>query len=107
VAHHAAQFIPRERLATSGRFGKELRPPSRRPCLGGLSSAEGSVALAMVADMWEADTQQCAVAYVIFSLVGGLVLGPIVGGLVEAYLSWRWCIWIQLIFGGALLCTIS
>ena len=55
----------------------------------------------MVADMWEADTQQYAVAYVVFSSVGGLVLGPIVGGFVEAYLSWCWCIWIQLIFGGA------
>lgn len=107
MAHHGAQFIPRERLATSRRFSEEFRPPSRRPCLGGLSSAEDSVALAMVADMWEADTQQCAVAYVIFSSVGGSVLGPIVGGFVEAYLSWRWCIWIQLIFGVALLCTIS
>lgn len=52
--------------------------------------------------MWDADTQQYAVAYVVFSSVFGSVLGPIVGGFVEQYVpSWRWTIWIQLIFGGA------
>jgi MFS family permease len=68
--------------------------------LGGLSSAGGSVTLGMIADMWESDTQQYAVAYVVFSSVGGSVLGPIVGGFVEQWLEWRWNIWIQLIFGG-------
>jgi len=68
--------------------------------LGGISSAGGSVTLGMIADMWEADNQQYAVAYVVFSSVGGSVLGPVVGGFVEAYLPWRWNIWIQLIFGG-------
>ncbi|KAM0721432.1 hypothetical protein Q7P37_002356 [Cladosporium fusiforme] len=68
--------------------------------LGGLSTAGGSVTLGMIADMWEAETQQYAVAYVVFSSVFGSVLGPIVGGFCEQYLEWRWCIWIQLIFGG-------
>lgn len=57
--------------------------------LGGLSSAGGSVTLGMIADMWEADNQQYAVAYVVFSSVGGSVLGPIVGGFTEQYLDWR------------------
>jgi MFS family permease len=39
-------------------------------------------------------------AFVVFSSVGGSVLGPIVGGFVEEFLAWRWNIWIQLIFGG-------
>jgi len=68
--------------------------------LGGLSSAGGSVTLGMIADMWESDNQQYAVAYVVFSSVGGSVLGPIIGGFVQTYLNWRWCMWIQLIFGG-------
>ncbi|KAF4630986.1 hypothetical protein G7Y89_g7146 [Cudoniella acicularis] len=68
--------------------------------LGGLSSAGGSVTLGMIADMWEADDQQYAVAFIVFSSVGGSILGPIVGGFSEAFLSWRWSIWIQLIFGG-------
>ncbi|MCJ1452616.1 hypothetical protein MMC28_002959 [Mycoblastus sanguinarius] len=69
--------------------------------LGGLSSAGGSVTLGMIADMWEADNQQYAVAFVVFSSVGGSVLGPVVGGFTEAFLKWQWSIWIQLIFGGA------
>ncbi|XHG02151.1 hypothetical protein AWENTII_005511 [Aspergillus wentii] len=68
--------------------------------LGGLSSAGGSVTLGMIADLWEADDQQYAVACVVFSSVGGSVLGPVIGGFVEEYLPWRWNIWIQLIFGG-------
>ena len=68
--------------------------------LGGLSSAGGSVTLGMIADMFEPEKQQYAVAYVVFSSVGGSVLGPLVGGFVEAKLAWRWNIWIQLIFGG-------
>lgn len=68
--------------------------------LGGLSSAGGSVTLGMIADMWESDNQQYAVAFVVFSSVGGSILGPIVGGFSQAFLSWRWSIWIQLIFGG-------
>lgn len=67
--------------------------------LGGLSSAGGSVTLGMVADMWEADDQQYAVAFIVFSSVGGSVLGPIFGGFIQQYLSWQWNFWVQLIFG--------
>ncbi|KAL8804983.1 MAG: hypothetical protein Q9223_005486 [Gallowayella weberi] len=69
--------------------------------LGGLSTAGGSVTLGMVADMWEPNDQQYAVAFVVFSSVGGSIFGPIVGGFSEKYLHWTWSIWIQLIFGGA------
>lgn len=67
--------------------------------LGGLSSAGGSVTLGMVADMWHPADQQFAVAYVVLSSVGGSVVGPIVGGFVQNFLSWRWIFWVQLIFG--------
>ena len=69
--------------------------------LGGLSSAGGSVTLGMVADMWDADNQQYAVAYIVLSSVGGSVIGPVIGGFIEKNLSWHWCFWVQLIFGGA------
>lgn len=58
--------------------------------LGGLSSAGGSVTLGMIADMWDADNQQYAVAYVVFSSVAGSILGPVVGGFTESYLNWRY-----------------
>jgi MFS family permease len=67
----------------------------------GLSSAGGSVTLGMVADMWEPDEQQYAVAFIVFSSVGGSTLGPIFGGFIETYLDWKWNFWIQLLFGAA------
>ncbi|KAI0414430.1 major facilitator superfamily domain-containing protein [Xylaria grammica] len=70
--------------------------------LGGLSTAGGSVTLGMIADMYDRDNQQYAIAYVVFSSVGGSILGPIIGGFVEILppsQAWRWCTWIQLIFG--------
>jgi len=67
--------------------------------LGGLSSAGGSVTLGIVADMWEPRDQQFAVAYVVLSSVGGSVLGPVFGGFITQYLSWKWNFWIQLMFG--------
>ncbi|KAL9034867.1 MAG: hypothetical protein Q9180_005171 [Flavoplaca navasiana] len=66
---------------------------------GGLSSAGGSVTLGMVADMWEPDEQQYAVAFIVFASVGGSVLGPVFGGFIQKYQSWQWVFWWQLIFG--------
>ncbi|KAL8773505.1 MAG: hypothetical protein Q9209_001609 [Squamulea sp. 1 TL-2023] len=66
---------------------------------GGLSSAGGSVTLGMVADMWEPDDQQYAVAFIVFSSVGGSVLGPVFGGFIQKYQSWQWVFWWQLLFG--------
>ncbi|RAL62201.1 hypothetical protein DID88_002685 [Monilinia fructigena] len=69
--------------------------------LGGLSSAGGSVTLGMIADMWDADNQQYAVAFVSILFCWWEVLwAQSFGGFVEANLAWRWNIWIQLIFGG-------
>ncbi|KAF3068457.1 hypothetical protein GL218_08411 [Daldinia childiae] len=69
--------------------------------LGGLSSAGGSVTLALITDMFDPHSaeHQHATGFIVFSSVGGSILGPIFGGIIEAYLSWRWVIWIQVIFG--------
>lgn len=67
--------------------------------LGGLSSAGGSVTLGMVADMWEADVQQYAVAFIVFSSVFGGICGPIVGGFIEQFAPVNCFFWVQLAFG--------
>jgi MFS family permease len=69
--------------------------------LGGLSSAGGSVTLGMTADMWEADDQGYAVAYVVLSSVGGSTVGPFFGGMIGQWLDWHWVFWMQLIVGAA------
>ncbi|KAJ8132981.1 hypothetical protein O1611_g640 [Lasiodiplodia mahajangana] len=72
--------------------------------LGGLSTAGGSVTLGMVSDLYDSESQQYAIAFVVFSSVFGSILGPIIGGFVELLPpteAWRWCTWIQLIFGAA------
>ncbi|KAI0839919.1 MFS general substrate transporter [Hypoxylon sp. FL0890] len=69
--------------------------------LGGLSSAGGSVTLAVISDMFDSNDPmfQHAASFIVFSSVSGSIFGPIIGGFAEAYLAWRWCIWIQVIFG--------
>ncbi|WWC73385.1 uncharacterized protein I206_107352 [Kwoniella pini CBS 10737] len=67
--------------------------------LGGFSSAGGSVTLGMVADLYDPNEQQWAVAFIVFSSVGGSVIGPIIGPFIQANLSWEWICWVQLIFG--------
>ena len=67
---------------------------------GGLSTAGGSVTLGVLADMWEPDEQEFAVAFLVLSSVGGSVVGAIIGAFVEEYLLLPWTFWVQLIIGG-------
>ncbi|KAF2111734.1 major facilitator superfamily domain-containing protein [Lophiotrema nucula] len=77
--------------------------------IGGLSSAGGSVTLGMVADMFDSNNQQFAVAWAsLWSCLGGMyhsflsclytVIGAICGGPIQQYLPWRYNFWIQLAF---------
>ncbi|KAJ5794741.1 hypothetical protein N7457_001340 [Penicillium paradoxum] len=68
--------------------------------LGGLSTAGGSVTLGVIADMWEPDDQEYAVAFLILSSVGGSVVGAVVGGFVEDRHPLAWIFWVQLLAGG-------
>ena len=70
-------------------------------CLGGLSSAGGSVTLGMIADMWDPDDQHYAVSFIVFSSVAGSVVGPIAGGFMETTLRWPLNFVIQLAVGVA------
>ncbi|KJX97199.1 MFS multidrug transporter like protein [Zymoseptoria brevis] len=68
-------------------------------CLGGLSSAGGSVTLSLIPDMVHKADQQIPLAFIVFSSCAGSVVGAIGGGIIEAFLPWRYIFWVQLIFG--------
>lgn len=69
--------------------------------LGGLSTAGGSVTLGVLADMWEPDDQEYAIAFLVLSSVGGSVVGAVVGGFVEARQPLVWIFYVQLIAGAS------
>jgi MFS family permease len=60
----------------------------------------GSVTLGVLADMWEPNEQEYAVAFLVLSSVGGSVVGAVVGGFVQAYSTLPWLFWTQLCVGG-------
>ncbi|KAI1260409.1 major facilitator superfamily domain-containing protein [Xylariaceae sp. FL1019] len=66
---------------------------------GGIFSAGGSVTLGVVSDMYTADQQEGPLAFIVLSSVAGSIVGPILGGFLEANYSWRWTIWAQFILG--------
>ncbi|QKX55755.1 uncharacterized protein TRUGW13939_02853 [Talaromyces rugulosus] len=68
--------------------------------LGGLSTAGGSVTLGLIADLYEPETQQFPLAFIVLSSCIGTSIGGVIGGPIERFLTWRWFFWIQLIFGG-------
>ena len=68
--------------------------------LGGLSIAGGSVTLGVLANMWEPEDQEYAIAFLVLSSVGGSVIGAVTGGFVEKQRTLPWIFWTQLIAGG-------
>jgi MFS family permease len=48
---------------------------------------------------WGPDDQQYAVAFVVFSSVGGSIFGPVIGGFLQQYTALYWNFWAQLIMG--------
>ncbi|WFD20859.1 hypothetical protein MCAP1_003113 [Malassezia caprae] len=71
---------------------------------GGLSTAGGSVTLGVVADLYDSDDHQYAIAFVVLSSVIGTSIGPFIGGIVQQEMPYNplyWIFWLMLIFGGA------
>ncbi|KAI3614772.1 hypothetical protein CBS9595_004043 [Malassezia furfur] len=74
---------------------------------GGLFTAGGSVTLGIVADLFDVDDQQYAIAFIVLSSVAGTSVGPLTGGFISGgvksekkYLTaLYWIFWVQLIFG--------
>lgn len=70
---------------------------------GGLSTAGGSVTLGVVADLYDSDDHQYAIAFVVLSSVMGTSVGPFIGGIVQQVMPYNplyWMFWLMLIFGG-------
>lgn len=74
---------------------------------GGLFTAGGSVTLGIVADLFDVDDQQYAIAFIVLSSVIGTSIGPFIGGFIggltgseKKYLTpLYWIFWAQLIGG--------
>lgn len=77
--------------------------------LAGLSSAGGSVTLGLVADLWDADTQQYGVAYIVSQRsYSGLQLNRKLGVVVcHGYNCWPHCWWICAVFRAIMALGVS
>ncbi|KIW00795.1 uncharacterized protein PV09_07774 [Verruconis gallopava] len=67
--------------------------------MGGLCSAGGSVTLGIIADMFDADSQQYAMAALVCASVMGSIVGPVIGGFLESFVGGRWVFLAQFVIG--------
>ncbi|KAI0594755.1 major facilitator superfamily domain-containing protein [Biscogniauxia sp. FL1348] len=69
--------------------------------LGGLSTAGGSVTLAVITDLFKPEDvlYQHATLFIVLGSLGGSIIGPIAGGFLLQYCPWQWCLWVQVIVG--------
>src|SRR5579875_479753 len=73
-----------------------------RACQGGFAAMLAPSALSLLATTFT-DPKERARAFGAFSGVAasGAGLGLIIGGALTSYLSWRWCLYVNLVFAGA------
>lgn len=70
-----------------------------------LASPPMSIASGSISDLWANDPKDMYAAVGLFCLAPflGPVIGPIIGGFVAENKSWRWTMWVSLMFSGAVL----
>ncbi|KAF1981283.1 MFS general substrate transporter [Aulographum hederae CBS 113979] len=85
--------------AVGASFSRNFTQMAVFRALGGLCSAGGSVTLGVVADLYGPNDLQGPVNFVVFASNAGSVVGPLLGGVLATYLGWRWCFYMQVIFG--------
>ncbi|TAQ84893.1 hypothetical protein B7494_g6788 [Chlorociboria aeruginascens] len=67
------------------------------------SGSSGTVALAsaVAADIFTSAQRGSYMGYVLMGALVGPAFGPVIGGLLDKYLGWRWIFWFLTIFAGA------
>ncbi|KAI0782198.1 MFS general substrate transporter [Abortiporus biennis] len=74
---------------------------------GFFSSSPFALAGGTIADIWDNEERGFAIALFAAAPYGGPILGPIIGGFVGDALGWRWTMWINMIFAGAVCVPIA
>ncbi|KAJ7071730.1 MFS general substrate transporter [Mycena belliarum] len=70
---------------------------------GFFASAPLTLAGGTISDIWDNNERGFAIALFAAAPYGGPVVGPIVGGFIGEKLGWRWILWVNMIFAGAVL----
>lgn len=73
---------------------------------GFFASPAMAVAGGTIADIWDMENMGLAMAGFCLAPFMGPVLGPIIGGFVAEKKGWKWTLWVQIMFAGAILLPV-